>query len=103
MKPFTLIKLFDLAVAPPELQNTAELQILRRTSADDEPMLKLWVGRKMTTIVPPDCTADVETVSAWEHFLHGWLSQSGAVEGDTVYLTWSTNHAHQAERARLRN
>ena len=45
MPAFTLVKLFDLAIAPAELQNTAELQVLRRVSADDEPILKLWVGR----------------------------------------------------------
>ncbi len=93
MQSFKLVKIFDLAVAPAELQDAAELQTLRRLSADDEPMLKLWVGRRMTTIEPPSNGSEGGTVSAWEHNLHGWLSQGGAVPGDTVYLMWSNADA----------
>ena len=36
IQTFKLVKVFDLAIAPPELQDLAELQILRQTSIDDE-------------------------------------------------------------------
>ena len=90
MKHYTLVKVFDLATAPPEIQDTVELQVLKQTSTDqDEPMLKVWVGPRTTTIEPPVEPFEALKVSAWEHYLHGWLSKAGAVSGDTVFLTWT--------------
>ena len=92
MHPYTIVKVFDLATAPPELQDAAELQILKQTGQnEDEPMLKVWVGPRTTTIEPPAEPMGALKVSAWEHYLHGWLSQAGAVAGDTVFLTWTAN------------
>ncbi len=94
MQHYTLVKLFDLATAPAEIQAAEELQVLRKTDPDDdEPMLKLWVGQTATTVQEPTDPLGALEVSAWEHFLHGWLSRSGAVAGDTVLLTWTTTVA----------
>lgn len=90
MQMYTLVKVFDLAMAPSELQDTAELQVLKQTNADqDEPMLKVWVGPRTTTIEPPVEPYAALKVSVWEHYLHKWLSKAGAVAGDTVFLTWT--------------
>ena len=91
MQHYTLVKVFDLATAPEEIQAAEESQMLRNAGAgDDEPMLKLWVGRHTTTVQEPTDPLSTFEVSAWEHFVHGWLSRSGAVAGDTVLLTWTT-------------
>ena len=92
MKPYTTVKVFDLSTAPLDIQETAELQLLRSCSDDEDvPMLKLWVGERATTAQPQVGDAGSLTVTFWEHRLHGWLSRAGAIAGDTVFLTWTNS------------
>ena len=96
---YTLVKLFSLSMAPAELRDATEGQILRTADPEtDAPLLMVWVGKRMSTFEPPKQAAEPSKVTAWEHLLHIWLIKSGAEPGDVVLLTWETLPSHAAAR-----
>ena len=89
MPTYTLVKVFSLSRAPAELRESTEGQILRTADPDlDSPLLMVWVGQRTSSFEPPKPTLEPSKVTAWEHQLHKWLTQSGAEAGDIVLLTW---------------
>jgi hypothetical protein len=89
MNIFTTVKVFDFSVAPPELHNTIESQMLRPSQPDCDPaMIVIWVGTHTSSLQQPAGASEPPKVTAWEHCLHKWLLLSGANAGDVVLLSW---------------
>ncbi len=91
MTSYILVKIFDLSTAPPELQSAIESQMLRPHDGNSDPaLLAVWVGTRTSSLERPTEASDTSKVTAWEHSLHRWLRQSGAIAGDVVLLNWGS-------------
>jgi hypothetical protein len=89
---FETIKLFDLALAPQEIQEADDFQYLkpRSTHAVEAPLLWVCVGGHVLSALGRDIyEAPPSAVSFSEYLLHKWLAAQGAGRGETVILTWS--------------
>jgi hypothetical protein len=84
-----IIRTFDLAHAPIELQACLEAQHLVDTSSRNPRALQVWMGSKTLALKPPPEGRSVTQVTAWEFYLYRWLTRLGLAPGQTAYVVWS--------------
>ncbi len=89
MTPYEVVKVFDLSTAPPELRESDDLASLRPGSDHDEPtILTLKVGEFDTAQEGPINDRITREVTWVEYYLHRWLTEQGALKGESVLLRW---------------
>ena len=78
MAKYEMVKVFDLGLAPPDVQAVDDLQTLKSFDVSTRLLLEVRVGQN--------------TISDKDHAipsLDRWMLAEGAQVGETVFLVWS--------------
>ena len=89
MSVYDLVKVYDLSNAPPDLREADELAALRPGDPNsDTAILVLQVGEFETIQPGPINDCITREITLTEYKLHQWLTEHGAVKGESVLLRW---------------
>ena len=86
---YVVVKVFDLARAPPELREARDFVDLRPAPGRDAtPILEIEVGAFDTAGMHDGAPHRAITLAQYQ--LHRWLEAGGARKGEAVLLRWSS-------------
>ena len=89
MTLYETVKVFDLAMAPPDLREADDLAVLRPGAEEDQAaILTLKVGHYTSHKTGPIYDCITREVTLTEYKLHRWLTEQGAEQGEFVLLRW---------------
>ena len=86
---YEMVKVFDLATAPPDLRESDDLAALRPGADEDQAaILTLKVGQYASPKLGPVNDCITREITLTEYRLHRWLTEQGAMQGENVLLRW---------------